>query len=550
MRMLPKLTLQILRNILIWLGVPTLLIAAGQGWLVNFVPQSQVLHSRWIGDGIMLIGFIIGARAQLMILQFGEPDGYIRLNPNRLIQIGVFARNRHPLWWGLQIWIMGALLTASLPWVVIIILWGLSFLGGSAYLLFIEERNLTLKFAERYENYRKSVPFLGIKINAPEAKEPGWVYQCASVLGHFLFRWRYKITVEGLEHIPQYENFIIVAPHACYLDPFLFGIFVPVPVHFVTTADAYTNPIKQWFMHRLYTFPIRRHIQDLAALRKIIKLTGEGKVVGIFPEGERSMDGRPGEIVPETVRVLQRCKVPLLPVEIRGAFEIWPRWSNVMRKGRIHIRFNPVIPVDAQADREQLTAKIRQTIFPGKMNYQSVRSENMTKGIEKLLWGCIECGTPDQIIETGPQTVRCQECKRVWILDSNYHLRTSEGGRISLIEWMDRLKTQVKPMPIPESFSFQNGEIPYLRSELTAYLGPDQAAPQYQNSELILTDQAFIIYENGSEVRRWRHPQITVLTVDTKTDFSLGISGKRHVFRLPPPEHPLKWHNFFKVIAQ
>jgi len=549
MQMLPRLTFQLIRNALLWLGLVILFIAIGEEWLRPLLPQTAIFQTRWSGNILMLLGLIFGIRSHFLILQLGQPTGLFRLHTRRLVRIGYYARNRHPQWWSLQLWIMGALLTAEMPWLVAVIIVSLNLTIGSIYLLLVEESLLANKFGERYKIYKREVPFWGFRINAPDAEEPGWVYLCAFILGQFLFRWRFKITAEGLENIPDAQNFIIVAPHACYFDPFLLGIFVPVPVHFVTTADAYTNPVKQWFMHRLYTFPIRRHVQDLPALRKVIKLTSAGKVVGIFPEGERSMDGRPGEIVPETIRLLQHCRVPILPVEIHGAFEIWPRWSNVLRKGRVHVRFNPVIPVGAQVDRARLTEKIRETIFPKKMAYQSVSSDRMTKGIEKLLWGCIACGAHDRIVETSAYTIQCQNCGRIWNLEPDYHLMSPEGDRIPLVKWIDRLKDQIQPMNWQTEHELMNGEVPYLSTELTAYFGPESEAPQYQNTELILTDKAFLIRNNGRELARWRHSQITVLTVDTKTDFSLGVSGKRHLFRLPPPEHPLKWHNFFKTVT-
>ncbi|MCF7800975.1 MAG: 1-acyl-sn-glycerol-3-phosphate acyltransferase [Candidatus Marinimicrobia bacterium] len=525
------------------------LVAIGDHWLAPLFPASEPLQMRWLGNGLMLLAFIWGLRSHLLLLQFSEPDGYLRLKPRRLIQIGYYARNRHPQWWSLQIWLLGALLTAGLPALVLLILVAACLLAGSLYLVFIDEGKLIRQFGARYIRYRGRTPFWGIKLHAPAAKEPTWVYQFAWLLGHILFRWNYRITADGLEHIPSYRSFIIVARHASYLDPFLFGIFIPFPVHFVTTADAYTHPLKQWFMDQLYTFPIRRHVQDLAALRKIIKLTAEGKTVGIFPEGERSMDGSPGEIVPETVRVLQRCKVSILPVEIEGAFEIWPRWSNARRKGKVHVRFKPVIPVSATADRDELTRMIRATIFPEKVTYHPVRTKRIAKGIEKLLWGCIACGTTDTIREIGPDAVKCQVCERTWRLESDYHLREADGARIALIEWMSRLQKQIEPAQESKAPSLSDGEVVYLHSTLEQYRGPDADTVNYQGAELILSDQAFIIRHDGREQERWRHGQITVCTVDSKDEFSLGISGKRHSFRLPSPEHPLKWHNYFKHIT-
>ncbi|MCF7796712.1 MAG: 1-acyl-sn-glycerol-3-phosphate acyltransferase [Candidatus Marinimicrobia bacterium] len=547
--MVPKIAAQIIRNTLIWLGIPMILVAFGDQVMAPLLPTSEPLQFRWVGNGLMLLAFIWGLRSHLLLLQFSDPEGMWRLKPRRLIRMGYYARNRHPQWWSLQIWILGALLTAGLPTFVVFLLLVISLSVGSLYLLRIEEPLLARQFGDQYRDYREHTPFWGIKPRDPAAKEPTWVYQIAWILGHVLFRWNYRITADGLEHIPLEQSFIIVARHASYLDPFLFGIFIPFPVHFVTTADAYTHPVKQWFMDQLYTFPIRRHVQDLAALRNIIKLTAAGKTVGIFPEGERSMDGSPGEIVPETVRVLQRCKVPILPVEIDGAFEIWPRWSNVRRKGKVHVRFKPVIPVSETANGEKFTQRIRATIFPNEVTYHPVRTKRMAKGVEKLLWGCIHCGATDTIREVGADRVACEACGRVFTLLRNYHLQDRDGEQIALNEWMQRLRHLITPLQDPTGPILPEGEVIYLQAILEQYRGPQNEVGQYRGAELILSDRAFTIRQDGREAVRWLYPQITVCTVDTKDEFSLGISGKRHIFRLAAPEHPLKWNNYFKHLT-
>jgi len=547
---LPRISAQFLRTLVVWLGTPWLFLKIHvYGPYANLTgPGTGILA--WIGLGLMILGSLGGFRSGVLILQFAEPTGTFRLNPQRLVHYGYYARNRHPGWWSFQVCLLGALLFLKLPWPAALSYSLLALSVGSLYLLLVEEPVLLSRFGAAYLAYKKAVPFWGITFSQPDRLEPTWTYQIVWLTGHIFFRWRYGIIAEGLEHIPRSAPFLIVAPHTCYLDPFLFGIFVPFPVHFITTADAYNNRVKEYFMHRLYTFPLRRHIQDLRALRKFIQLSADGKVVGMFPEGERSMDGRPGEIVPETIKLLQRCRVPLLPVEIRGAFEIWPRWTNVLRQGKIHIRFKPVISVANQWDAQKLVQRIRATIFPPQVSYQSVRSNQMTKGIEKVLWGCVICGTFDRIVVTGPRTVKCEACGSAWLLDSDYHLHSPEGERIPLYQWLDRLAERIQPWLKPLEPPLNAGETLYLRSKLVHYIGPEIPEPIYQNYELLLTDQAFVLREGTHEEKRWPFSQVTVLTVDTINEFSLGISGKRYRFRLPAPEHPLKWHVFFKYLTK
>jgi 1-acyl-sn-glycerol-3-phosphate acyltransferase len=70
----------------------------------------------------------------------------------------------------------------------------------------------------------------------------------------------------------------------------------------------------------------------------------EGKVFLIFPEGERTIDGDLGEFRKGAAILSSHTGVPILPIAICGAFEIWPRGKGLQRLNRVKLKFGRSIP--------------------------------------------------------------------------------------------------------------------------------------------------------------------------------------------------------------
>jgi 1-acyl-sn-glycerol-3-phosphate acyltransferase len=62
-----------------------------------------------------------------------------------------------------------------------------------------------------------------------------------------------------------------------------------------------------------------------------------GHCIGIFPEGERTWDGRLRAFKYSTVRFLLSAQVPVVVVRILGGYQILPRWSKKIMKGKMCI---------------------------------------------------------------------------------------------------------------------------------------------------------------------------------------------------------------------
>jgi 1-acyl-sn-glycerol-3-phosphate acyltransferase len=114
-----------------------------------------------------------------------------------------------------------------------------------------------------------------------------------------LLRGIWRPWTEGLENIPDDKPAILASNHLSFCDSFFMPVMVPRKVTFLAKAEYFTTPGIKGFFSRLFfsgvgQVPIDRSDPDSsrAALNTGVRVLREGKLLGIYPEGTRSPDGR------------------------------------------------------------------------------------------------------------------------------------------------------------------------------------------------------------------------------------------------------------------
>jgi 1-acyl-sn-glycerol-3-phosphate acyltransferase len=105
--------------------------------------------------------------------------------------------------------------------------------------------------------------------------------------------------VEGLENIPEDRPAIIASNHLAFCDSFFMPVLVSRKVTFLAKAEYFTTPGIKGFFSRAFMsgvgqVPIDRDDADAsrAALNTGVRVLRAGNLLGIYPEGTRSPDGR------------------------------------------------------------------------------------------------------------------------------------------------------------------------------------------------------------------------------------------------------------------
>lgn len=167
---------------------------------------------------------------------------------------------------------------------------------------------------------------------------------------HALSRAYFGLRLQGTEHIPGEGPLVIVPNHQTYADPPLVTIPVRRPVYYMAWSRLFDIPVFSGFIRLLRAFPVDVDARDARATREAVRLLQRGAALMIFPEGERTADGRVQRFKPGAFRLAVSLDVPVLPVTIAGGNDVWPPGRTLPRPGRITITYHPILRPDSSLE--------------------------------------------------------------------------------------------------------------------------------------------------------------------------------------------------------
>lgn len=180
-----------------------------------------------------------------------------------------------------------------------------------------------------------------------------------------IFLLFFGIRLYGQRNVPSAGGAILASSHQSYLDPIIVGLGLSRQIHFMARDNLFENALFRRLIEFLNAFPVARDSADLRALREGIRRLRAGHLLVLFPEGTRTRTGEIGQIHPGLALMADRAKVPVVPVTIEGAFDIWPRGRRLPRPGKIRVMFGEPIRVASAGrdDMEHFVADLRRRLL-------------------------------------------------------------------------------------------------------------------------------------------------------------------------------------------
>ena len=159
-----------------------------------------------------------------------------------------------------------------------------------------------------------------------------------------LLKVLFRPWVRGMENIPATGPVILASNHLSFSD----SIFLPLqarrPVVFLAKSEYFTGKgikgaLTRWFFKATGQLPIDRSggKASEASLNTGLKVLGQGQVLGIYPEGTRSPDGRLYRGRTGIARMVLESKAPVIPVAMIDTEKVQPIGKRLPRIRRIGI---------------------------------------------------------------------------------------------------------------------------------------------------------------------------------------------------------------------
>ena len=164
------------------------------------------------------------------------------------------------------------------------------------------------------------------------------------VLGPIL-KLLFRPWVQGAENLPKDGAAILASNHLSFSDSIFLPLMSPRRITFLAKADYFTGRgvkgfLTKGFFKGVGQVPIDRSggRASEAALRKAMEILGKGELLGIYPEGTRSPDGRLYRGKTGIARMALEAGVPVIPVAMVNTFDIQPPGQVMPRIMRVGIR--------------------------------------------------------------------------------------------------------------------------------------------------------------------------------------------------------------------
>ncbi|MGC8512919.1 MAG: lysophospholipid acyltransferase family protein [Acidimicrobiales bacterium] len=199
-------------------------------------------------------------------------------------------------------------------------------------------------------------------------------YWALKILLTPLLRVAFRVRCVGRSNVPRSGPVILASNHRSFIDSIFLPMCVRRRVTFVAKAEYFESAKTAWFFRAVGMIPLAREggsasERALAAARQVLD---RGGVLGIYPEGTRSRDGRLYRGHTGVSRLAVDCSAVIVPVAQFGTAAVQPVGAMLPRPGKkVTVMFGEPIrfaPRDASGpplgpeDFRRMTDKVMEAI--------------------------------------------------------------------------------------------------------------------------------------------------------------------------------------------
>jgi long-chain acyl-CoA synthetase len=202
---------------------------------------------------------------------------------------------------------------------------------------------------------------------------------------HLMLRDVFHLKVDGIDKLPTSGPFILSPNHQSYLDAPVVIACLPWKImrdtFYVGTSEIFGSRLMRRLAELIRTIPIDPDSNLVPAMRAGAYGLRHRRVLVLFPEGERSIDGSPKIFKKGAAILAIHTQCPVIPVALEGFFEAWPRGEKFRGLSKLKVRcldpvYPPTLGANPEAQYAEMTAEIRSRIVDA---YEELRNSAASK---------------------------------------------------------------------------------------------------------------------------------------------------------------------------
>lgn len=353
-------------------------------------------------------------------------------------------------------------------------------------------------------------------------------------------RLKYGVKVEKFRQEGK-RAYLVVMNHQTAYDQFFVGMAFRQPLYYLASEDLFSMGWLSDVIRCLVApIPIKKQTTDLQAVKNCIRVAREGGSICLAPEGNRTYDGKLVYMRPSIGSLAKKLGLPVAIFRIEGGYGIHPRWSDVVRKGKMRAYVSRVIEPEEYKDLsgEALFQMIRREMDVDEARVTGeYRHKKNAEFLERAMYVCPKCGLSTW--ESHDDVIHCTKCGL-----AVRHLPTKELEGVS--------------EPFPHRFVSQwyNWQIDYI-NRLDLLSMPDaplytetaqlSLVHPYKNKELLCKEAKICLYPDRLTVndRVFSFASVDTLTLLGKNKLNIYDGDELLQLKGDKRFNALKYMNLF-----
>lgn len=253
---------------------------------------------------------------------------------------------------------------------------------------------------------------------AKKKKNKKWCYPRHTLVRNILnltlgiyTKLKYNVKIEKFKEQGN-RQYLVLFNHQTAFDQFFVGMCFKGATYYVASEDLFSNGfVSSLIRYLVAPIPIKKQTTDVHAVINCMRVASEGGTIAIAPEGNRTYSGKTEYMNPSISMLIRKLNLPLAIMRIEGGYGVHPRWSDVVRKGKMRAYVSRVIePEEYTAlSNEDLYALVQKELFVDEARDDNVfLSKKSAEYLERAMYFCPKCGLSEW--ESCGNIIECKRC--------------------------------------------------------------------------------------------------------------------------------------------
>lgn len=345
--------------------------------------------------------------------------------------------------------------------------------------------------------------------------------------------------------VPKFRDgkgqYLILLNHQTPMDQFFVGMAFKRPVYYMATEDIFSNGwISKVIKWLIAPIPIKKQTTDIQAVMNCIKVVREGGNLCIAPEGNRTYSGKIVYMNPAIAGLAKKLGLPILLFRIEGGYGMEPRWSDVIRRGKLKAGVVRCIePEEAKAmSNEELMEAIRSGLDVNEACLdREFHHKKLAQYLERMVYVCPDCGLSR--FRSHNDTVSCEKCGKTFRYLPN---KTLEGVGFQspftfLYDWYTYQENYINRL---DTLAMTDAPIYEERAQVREVI-------VYKRKELMYKNARILLYGNRLQIEDMAvaFDEISTITVLGRNKLNIYHGDRLYQFKGDKRFNALKFMNIY-----